>query len=226
MRHSLPVTALLSLSLAAGCDLFIDEDDDTCLAASALEAAVGTRNPSTGQCEYSVGNRRGCGPQPLSVPQQIWPLCESQCTALGEALCQDASGCQATYLSAPPDGDSFYGCWATLPDQAGAECESLSDWECSTRDDCNRFHAADDAIESGESDPLVGSFLACSSEVPLGCYSDQECAPGYECTADTECLSPPGCDEGHGRALSDLIQTNWIRALYLIQQTDIAWHGL
>jgi Cys-rich repeat protein len=38
----------------------------------------------------------------------------------------------------------------------------------------------------------------CVYEEPAGCYSDQDCAQGESCTADTECLLPPGCDTSSG----------------------------
>ena len=55
-----------------------------------------------------------------------------------------------------------------------------------------------------------GNFAACASESFQGCYSDEECGSGFDCTADTECLPPPGCGPGdtcpavcYGRCVPD-----------------------
>jgi hypothetical protein len=44
----------------------------------------------------------------------------------------------------------------------------------------------------------VTCLVACSgvcapSEPASGCYSDDDCKPGYQCSALWECLPPPGC---------------------------------
>lgn len=70
------------------------------------------------------------------------------------------------------------------PDDDGCNtcvCEDDGSWSCTERG-CGPVCDPDEVLVDG----------VCLT----GCYSDQDCGEGQTCTADDECLSPPGFGEG------------------------------
>lgn len=220
MRLGLAV-ALLTLS---SCSLYFDDDDDPCDfggtgSDGAAEPAVGQRNPETGTCEYFGGGGGGplpcdpeCGPCPAALeesdraPLPSWGLCESACTGLDEATCQDTTGCRAVYVDPCPDGScgteaTFSECWAvdmTGPIQGGS-CEGLDAYTCSLHDDCVAVHAS--SCEDGLADPgcVPAGFVRCGAEIggAGSCYDPVVCdeAPP-DCPPDTLPGVAAGCYTG------------------------------
>jgi hypothetical protein len=168
------------------------------------------RNPNTGLCEpwgtypggnscddvYLAGNSNN-----TAEPIPDWPQCYGQCSGLDEQTCQSTPGCQAGYTGNGVEW-AFYECWQTTDyswDQR--DCELLDAYACVTRDDCVKRHDSYQRAEGAKAPALViplGNFIECASEedAPQGCYSDGECGVGYTCTAEEECLPPPGCVPG------------------------------
>lgn len=137
-------------------------------------------------------------------PYPSWGACYSHCEALDEFSCTQTAGCQAAYLNDPDgpldiQGPFFWGCWATSEGYAENEaCGDLSAERCVVRDDCGpvytRYYGAGAGDERTEPAYAAQEFSYCQAEAgATGCYGDQDCGAGYDCTADTECLSPPGC---------------------------------
>lgn len=194
--------ALLALAALPACDIYFGGDDDIPCGGGGAIAAIGARNPETGVCEY-FGGGGGCGTweaQDDRAPLPDWGECPSACESLTEGECFAAERCRAVYtvtplaVGVPPE---FLGCWSIAPSGPAYErvaCESLDAYECSRHNDCVGNYAEDvgrDA-ETGLTPGL--RFDSCGSEPVLGCYSDAECPSGWDCTSDTECLPPPGCD--------------------------------
>src|ERR1700752_4785492 len=111
---------LCLLVLVSGCDLYWNGGDDDCkyYATGAPDiAAIGQRNPNTGECQYTggygcddpcspgaYGDRGGVG------AEGDWAYCQSACTGLAEGACIAQAGCQASYDLAGSIG-KFAGCW-------------------------------------------------------------------------------------------------------------------
>jgi hypothetical protein len=199
MTKVLCTAALLALvSAASGCVLFLGDDDDVCAYSTPF---ADLRNPETGQCEAVYGGGWPCGAE-LDVAVVDWASCWGACEALDEGACLVTPGCRAAYVTAdcPPNADCadwqvFHGCWGTAPSgPVQGRCDGLDAYECSRHDDCSAVYEGD----RGWDDAVIPSrFSACIPEPgSQGCYSDDECPDGFQCTADTECLPPPGCDPG------------------------------
>lgn len=205
---------LASLTLSA-CSIYFGDDDDDCLDyGDGAIAPVGLRNPETGACEYLGGPGGGCGyDYPAGAaedraPLPDWGECPSECESLTENQCMAAERCRAVYVETPCPPDAFcdqaprefHGCWSIAPSGPAYErvaCEGLDAYECSRHNDCSGIYA-DNYWYAAEAPPL--SFLSCVTELVQGCYGEQDCPAGWNCTADTECLPPPGCDPSTGMA--------------------------
>lgn len=206
MRTLLLCTA--TAALLGGCTFYFggDDGDDICAypAAESDEALAveAFRNPDTGWCEdwWGGGGGGGCGAvgddPGAPEPQPDWASCYGFCEGLGEADCLATPTCRAAYLDSGLDADcapgfdcggaGFLGCWGTAPSGAiqGA-CEGLDAYQCSRHDDCTAHYVSDGSTQR---------FSYCAAEGwTTGCYSDMDCALGYECNADEICASPPGC---------------------------------
>lgn len=225
------------LFTASGCDFYFtgQDDDDPCVVGDerAPESAIGVRDPYTGQCELVGGepcdDRCGPCPQPATDvdPDVSWGACYSECTGLDEQTCLATPACRGSYyvvdattdLPRPPIPDApgrdvFFECWATDrqgPIQGGG-CYELDAWQCSLHDDCVAIHRADCEGAPDQASCGVDNFVRCAPEPqePIACYSDDECADGYWCKREGECLPPPGCDDSeacpavcYGRCVPD-----------------------
>jgi hypothetical protein len=200
-----------------------DDGDDDCTFDDPI-AGVGLRNPETGDCQFFGGGGGGCDGDDGAITLPVepnegpgdapdWGACPSECEALSEAACWAADRCRAVYLQegAPPPGPcedgacdeapqpangAFLGCWAIAPSGPANNreaCESLDAYECSRHNDCVGYYE-DLTFRDRAAEAPSHQFVACGPEPILGCYGDEECPSGWDCTADTECLPPPGCD--------------------------------
>jgi hypothetical protein len=189
----------------AGCSFYFGGDDtgDDCGSGDAEypgDPGPGLRNPDNGQCEY-YGGGGGCEYPPYDTAgfdesgaayEPDWASCSSGCEGLDEATCLAAPQCRGTYLdSCGSDSSSdcapdlyFNECWGVAPTgPVTGECYGLDAYGCSQHNDCAAVYVRN---SSG-----YLSFVTCQPETIQGCYSDEECPTGYECTADTDCLPPP-----------------------------------
>ena len=209
------LSAIASLAACGG-------DDDCQYTLEDRAPGQSFRNPDTGRCEFlgGGGGRYSCdgdvwpadvggGGSARAALEAVpaWGTCYGMCDGLSDADCQATPGCQSGYS----DG-FFYECWEVAPIGGTDDipCELVADaLTCAGRDGCIKHHgspfaAADSAAEA----PFIGPYERCESEV-TGCYSDDECGSSEYCTADTECLPPPGCNSGacpavcYGRCLPD-----------------------
>lgn len=165
-------------------------DHSECIANGDAPDIAGYRNPETGLCE-GVGPGGGgvdCGGfgTPETGADRALPdeaLCFGSCEGLDEQTCLATAACRGIYV-----GDQYLDCWGTAPSgpDPSLTCDGLDAWTCSRTDHCSAVHAGDGAGGAG-------SFVSCRDE-KVGCYSNEECGGG-SCTADTECLSPPGGSE-------------------------------
>lgn len=214
-KHTMKLVALSLVAAASlgGCIIF---DESKCEAVPSMAAP--TRNPYTGECEspgwdgdydcqaYPQGTTSDTPQDDTLAPGYGWGACYSQCEALDEATCTATSGCQAAYAVKDiyEEGDAvegtFWGCWATAENYLSSmqACDTLIAETCTMRDDCSPVYSD---LFSQKTEPAMPppqhSFLSCRAELAeVGCYSDDDCGEGFDCTADTECLSPPGCDDG------------------------------
>ncbi|MDX2086999.1 MAG: hypothetical protein SFX73_04070 [Kofleriaceae bacterium] len=182
---------LLLLVALSGCDLYFGGDGDDapppCKDVYYGEpidggAALGLRNPETGECEGWGGGDMcppdacGCYTAHTSLPD--WGYCTSECTGLDEASCLAAPGCNASYdllVGIPEEmtgGSAFTGCWDTAqsgPVQGGS-CYNLDAHECSRHDDCSMFY-----------DAGRGDFVQCAPEPSSQGCELLDCAPGNHC---------------------------------------------
>jgi hypothetical protein len=194
------VLVLVAVPLA-GCSFYFGDDGDDCVGAYADDSGYadeaypgpGLRNPDNGQCEYYGGGGGGCGDHfdDGAAEAVDWASCASGCEGLDQATCIDAASCRATFVGGPPDTvPAFNECWGIAPSgpATGEACEGLDAYSCSRHNDCS-------AIYNRDSSSGLLVFSACVTETFAGCYSDDQCPAGYECTADTECLPPPGGGE-------------------------------
>jgi hypothetical protein len=202
--------ALAALAALSACNIYWG-DDDPCSGANDI-AFSGLRNPQNGACESYGGG--GCydtlaGAEADRAPLPDWGECPSACEALSESSCLAAERCRAVYTvtPCPPDGvcdeapRAFYGCWSIAPSGPAYErvaCESLDAYECSRHNDCVGLFTDGAWDFAAEAPPL--SFSACAAEQVQGCYGDGDCPAGWNCTSDTDCLPPPGCDPQNGGA--------------------------
>jgi hypothetical protein len=218
MRKCLPslVLILASISLSA-CSIYWGDDDDDCYNEGDV-AFQGMRNPENGACENYGGGGGNCGwdyanaEDGARAPLPDWASCPSECEALSESQCLAAERCRAVYTQqpCPPDAicdadspapTAFYGCWGIAPSGPASErvaCESLDAYECSRHNDCVGIYDNFNGFDALEAPPL--SFRSCAAETLQGCYGDGDCPSGWNCTSDTECLPPPGCDPSTGMA--------------------------
>lgn len=173
--------------LLTGCVFYADDDPIPC--DDVPELWNGLRNPETGACEDWGGG--GCWPEPQAdIAYPDWAACPGACEGLDETGCLAAEGCRAAYdiPECPPLADctnipEFRECWGMAPSGPWLweSCAGLDAHQCSTTDYCMAVYAE-------------GAFAYCGEEPnPNGCYADDDCLPGYECTAATECEPPPGC---------------------------------
>lgn len=169
--------ALTALALAA-CH------HEDCVALGEADVA-GYRNPETGRCESFGGGGTDCGSFGVDgeAPERAqldMAFCFGGCEGLDEQTCLATAECRGIYA-----GDDFVDCWGTSPSGPAPElsCEGLDAWSCQRTDHCSAVHASDGGAGAGE-------FLSCRDE-KVGCYSSDECGGGT-CTAETECLAPPG----------------------------------
>lgn len=139
--------AALAISLASGCQIYLDVDDGDGNGGGAVDAGVPypdaggcyggpvpvppynpallLRDPSTGQCvDFNWdGGWDPCLPVP-PVPVPPWGQCDSACSLydVDELGCMNASGCQAAYTQVvQADGQVdtvFVGCWDNSDDYA------------------------------------------------------------------------------------------------------------
>jgi hypothetical protein len=207
-------SALILLAAAvalSGCSIYWGGDDgDDCW--SIAEPAIGMRNPDNGACEFMGGGGGSCDGRDFPAgaeadsngapaPLPDWGQCPSECEALSENQCMAAERCRAIYTETPCPPDTvcdappraFHGCWSIAPSGPAYErvaCESLDAYECSRHNDCSGIYS--DSFWAAEAPPL--RFLSCATELQQGCYGDGDCPGGWNCTSDTECLPPPGCD--------------------------------
>ncbi len=214
-KHTLkliPISLVAAASLG-GCIIFEDKCEEV------PSMAAPTRNPYSGECESPgwdgdyecqayAQEASAEPPQGDALPPTYagWGACYSHCEALDEATCTATSGCQAAYETKPYAEDAvvepeFLGCWATAPNYLSSmqACDTLYAETCTMRDDCSPLYANSwsYARESPPEPQPQRSFLSCRAEVATaGCYSDDDCGEGFDCTADTECLPPPGCGPG------------------------------
>lgn len=196
----------------AACELrFGGDDGDDCIEPPVFDDGQGRRNPHNGQCEDIGGGGGGtCGgggdwggaaEAPIAFD---WGDCPSACEALGEEACLASADCHATYVACPPGADcawQFNECWDLPPSGGnyGAEqCAGLDAESCNRNADCVSNYQDGD---SGEGYPSGGGPLDYDSCAPegenfAGCFSQADCPDGTVCTAETECLPPPGCMPG------------------------------
>jgi hypothetical protein len=187
----------------AGCSFYFGGDDtgDDCETDGSGDAEYpqpGLRNPDNGQCEY-YGGGGGCGYPPYDYADESgaayepdWASCASGCEGLDELTCQASASCRTTYVDTCGTGFDdcepsiqYNECWGMAPSgPASGACEGLDAYGCSQHNDCAAIYTRD--YDSG-----YLTFVSCQPETVTGCYSDEQCPAGYECTADTECLPPP-----------------------------------
>ncbi len=202
--RTLLLSAAVAATLLGGCTFYFGgDDDDDCLYAGAADLAIAVesiRNPDTGYCEdWWGGGGGGCYNDGAEAePQPDWASCYGYCEGLDEATCLTTDFCRAAYYDNGLDGDcapgfdcggsGFLGCWGTAPSgTVEGACEGLDAYGCSQHDECSAHYV---------SDPTTGGqwFSYCAAEGwATGCYSDADCALGYECNADEVCGAPPGC---------------------------------
>jgi len=216
MRNRPYLTLALVLTAAAlsGCSIYWGDDgDDDCFYDDGI-AGVGLRNPENGMCEFLGGGGGGCGYDYAAdaegngapAPLPDWGECPSECEALSESQCMAAERCRAIYNETPCPPDTvcdqaprtFYGCWAIAPSGPASErvaCESLDAYECSRHNDCVGVYR--DFMWLALEAPTL-QFSSCAAESQMGCWGDGDCPAGWNCTSDTECLPPPGCDPSTG----------------------------
>ncbi len=205
LRHLLMTASIAVVATTAGCDLYFGHDYDPppCVGVrneSVPLAPNAYRNPQNGQCQ-SFGNPYPCEDQFVGDIAAIpdWGSCYSSCEGLGESACLAAPECFAAYVEpiTPQDAPAktnFLQCWDVAPSgpvNNREDCYSLDAQQCSRHNDCSAVYT--DTI--GPDDGIRLDFGRCQPEnTAQGCYSDQECGPGFGCTANTECGEPPGCD--------------------------------
>ncbi len=216
MRTSL---AVLLLAVLPACNIYWGDDGDDCYYGEGDIAWSGLRNPENGACEsFGGGGGGGCGDDYATggaedgarAPLPDWGECPSACEQLSESDCMAAERCRAVYTvtECPPDAlcdeppTAFYGCWSIAPSGPAYErvaCESLDAYECSRHNDCvGLYNNVNWAFAALEAPPL--QFQSCAAELVQGCYGDGDCPAGWNCTSDTDCLPPPGCDPQNGGA--------------------------
>jgi hypothetical protein len=215
------LACLLTSSLASGCQLYFNGDDDgddtPCdrpLPGGGSDEAPGAnielRNPYTGECTSGGGGGGGGGGCGYDDGQADaiwidyrWPACYSSCDSLDEQTCIISDGCRAIYL----DDIGFSTCWPVAMDGPvrGGNCDAIADaFECSQHDDCAAIHAAQSACGPGQecAGIVPAQFERCTAEPPVAdpgvCWSDEDCAEGTRCDRTNYCESPPGCDPGQG----------------------------
>lgn len=187
---------LALLIVMSGCSLYAGDDappicDDYTYGEG---AALGLRDPSTGQCTYFGGGwgcdyavDGCCGPYPAVdlAPLPDWGYCDSQCSGLDEQACLSAPGCNASFeltVGLPEDpstGAGYLGCWATAqsgPIQGGG-CYDLDAYACSQHDDCSLYY-----------EQSAGStrFVQCGPEPTTAGCEAVDCGPGSHC--EQQCL--------------------------------------
>ncbi len=194
---------------ASGCTLYFGGDDDDCLWEGAAEAA-GLRNPQTNQCEF-IGGGPNCGDavpagaaeDSFGAPAPVdWAQCFTACEGLDELSCFAAPECRATYLQTDPSAPgfrTFSGCVGIAPSgpaAPGEACQGLDGYGCSRHNDCVAIYSGEDRPDDGYSG--TGVFVACEPEpITQGCYANEDCPTGFECTVSQgDCQPPPGCGGG------------------------------
>ncbi len=200
---------LLALAALPACNIYWGDDGDDCEGNGDV-AFSGLRNPENGACESFGGGGGGCyQPQAEAddgarAPLPDWGECPSACEQLTESDCWAAERCRAVYTvtECPQDAlcdeppTAFYGCWSIAPSGPAYErvaCESLDAYDCSRHNDCvGVYSSLMWAFAALEAPPL--QFESCATEQQQGCYGDADCPSGWNCTANTDCLPPPGCD--------------------------------
>ncbi len=212
MKRWLSLCCLATLALVplAGCEIYFGDDgDDTCVEPPVFEDGQGVRNPHNGQCEpFNGGGGGGCGDTwAFEAPIAFdWGNCPSLCEQLDEQSCLASPECHATYVDCAPGGNCtgpwmFNECWDLPPsggNYGGEQCEGLDAEGCNRNADCvSNYHNGD----SGGGYPGGGGPLSYDSCAPEngnfgGCFSQADCPDGTVCTAETECLPPPGCMPG------------------------------
>lgn len=205
-RWSLLCLATLVLAPLAACSIPFgsSDDDDVCTEPPTLDQ--GHRNPHNGQCE-PFGGGTCAETWAFEAPVAFdWGDCPSACEQLDEPSCLASPECHATYVDCAPGGNCngpwmFNECWDLPPsggNYGGEQCEGLDAESCNRNADCvSNYHNGD----SGDSYPSGGGPLSYDSCAPEGgnfggCFSQADCADGTVCTAETECLPPPGCLPG------------------------------
>ncbi len=205
LRHLVMTASIAVAATTAGCDLYFGHDYKPPPCAGirnegAPLAPNSLRNPQTGVC------------QPMDYPYPCegdfvgdiaaapdWGTCYTACEGLGESACLASPECFAAYIEplTPQDAPAkanFYQCWDVAPSgpvNNHESCYGLSAQQCSRHNDCSSVYS--DAVR--DTDSLNLDFARCQPEnAAQGCYSDQDCGPGFGCTANTECGEPPGCD--------------------------------
>ena len=217
-KYTMQILAIFLVAAASlsGCIIF---DGGTECEAIPSPDPMGSlaRNPYTGECESQYwDDDYDCDGDTLVVDEAPpdgdesmygWGACYSHCEALDEASCTATVGCQAAYAVKDiyEEGDAvegtFWGCWATAENYLSSmqACDTLVAETCTMRDDCSPVYSDlfSQKTEAPAIPPPQHSFLSCRAEsAEVGCYSDDDCGEGYDCTADTECLPPPGCEDG------------------------------
>gem|GEM_PF-1335334 len=200
------VAAIVAVT-ASGCSLYFGDDtgDDCQFGFGAEDQAAfgGVRNPQTNQCDFVGGGGGGCGrdanDDDTFVPAPVdWAQCFTECEGLDESSCFAADRCRATYLQCPPGSDcfrEFAGCVGIAPSGpiTGEACQGLDAYGCSQHNDCVAIYGTTDLPNDGYEG--TGVFIGCDAEpTTLGCFSDNECPAGFECSVNQgDCTTPPGC---------------------------------
>lgn len=195
----LAATLLVALIPAAGCNLYFNDDDDTCN--DDPGAGYSYRNPETGSCDSFGGG--GCGDYDI-YPQedQAAPnmaLCYAGCEGLDETDCAAAEECRRTYYDECPECDdtepnTYLECWGVAPwSDYDQPCNTLDAWGCSGRNDCQAVYTdgwreADSALYQPQY-----RFVACEDEALITC-GDQTCPPNSRC--EETCVAGPWGEDG------------------------------
>ena len=150
------VLALSIFTLAAGCNLFLEPNDECPIG---FDESQQLRNPTTGQCEGGGGGE--CG---VDVGDAVagWAQCNVGCEELDEFECMTTSGCRAILTGVE---EAFYDCWSVAPlGGSPLECAALDAEGCSQSDACSAVHAKQCDDSTLICSEPIGQFSTCIDE--------------------------------------------------------------